>query len=81
MDAEDFEETFASQYDDAVEYQQDEGDTNSDLSHLPNAHESERPNANSHGCTRQPKDVARLRAAAVELCLYAESEIIMEDLI
>ena len=81
VDAEDFEETFVSQYDDAIEYQQDEEDTNPDLSHLPNAHASERPNTNSRGCTRQPEDVARLRAAAVELCLYAESEMVMEDLI
>jgi hypothetical protein len=80
VDTENFEETFVSQYDDAVDYQQDEEDTNPDLSHLPNAHSSECPNANSHGCTRQPEDVARLRAAAAELCLYAESEMVMEDL-
>ena len=81
MDAEDFEETFVSQYDDAIEYQQDEEDTDPELSHLPNAHASERPNTNSRGCTRQPEDVARLRAAAAELCLYAKSKMIMEDLI
>lgn len=81
MDAEDFEETFVSQYDDAIEYQQDEEDINPDLSHLPNAHASERPNTNSRGCIRRPEDVARLRTAASELCLYAESEMVMEDLI
>lgn len=81
VDAEGFEETFISQYDDAVEYQQDEEDTNPDLSHLPNAHASERPNTNSRGCTCQLEDVARLRTAAAELCLYAESEMVMEDLI
>lgn len=81
MDAEDFEETFVSQYDDAIEYQQDEEDTDPELSHLPNAHASERPNTNSRGCIRRPEDVARLRTAAAELCLYAESEMVMEDLI
>ncbi|OCL13990.1 hypothetical protein AOQ84DRAFT_371674 [Glonium stellatum] len=78
---EDFEETSVSQYDDAVEYQQDKEDTDPDLSYPPGDPASERINANPRGCTRRAEDVVRLRAAAAQLCHYAESEMVIEDLI